>query len=94
MKKISYWKVKFQTLDEAVTEWRKVEKVNNGFISIEDDDASKWEEFYKFIDDEELRHLHKELIRSETSSLGKFTKEIIKEEFEKLKYPREYKIIR
>ena len=83
LKKISYWKVKFQTLDEAVNEWRKVEKVNNGFISIEDDEATKWEEFYKFIDgqidkehfdDEELRHLHKELIRSETCSLGKFNK--------------------
>lgn len=83
LKKISYWKVKCKTLKEAVTEWRKVEEVKNGFISIEDNEASKWEDFYKFIDeqidkehydDEEMRHLHKELIRSEMYSLGKFNK--------------------
>lgn len=83
LKRISYWKIKFKTLNEAVTEWRKIEQNNNGFLSIEDDEASKWEEFYKFIDgqidkeqfdDEEMRNLHKELIRSETCSLGKFNK--------------------
>ena len=94
LKKISYWKIKFKTLNEAVTEWRKVEQNNNGFISIEDDEASKWEEFYNFIDgqidkehfdDEEMRHLHKELIRSETYSLGKFNKRNDKRGIQKTK---------
>ena len=83
LKRISYWKGKYKTLYEAVMEWRKQEEEKNGFITIEENEAIKWEQFYKFIDDridkehsndEEMRNLHKELIRSETSSLGKFNK--------------------
>jgi hypothetical protein len=83
LKRISYWKGKYKTLYEAVMEWRKQEEEKNGFIDIGENEARKWEEFYKFIDeqidrehfdDEEMKNLHKELIRSETSSLGKFNK--------------------
>lgn len=83
LKKVSYWRQKCKTLQEAVEEWRKVEATRDGFISIEDDEAQKWLNFYTFIDaqidlehydDEEMKLLHKELIRTETSSLGKFNK--------------------
>ena len=62
-------------------QWRKVEEERNGFLEIEDEDATVWSKFYKFIDkhidkenfdNDEKRDLHKELIRTETSSLGRF----------------------
>ena len=83
VKKVSYWRNKCKTLEEAVAEWRKKEASRDGFISIEDEEAEKWLNFYSFIDekidqehfdDEEMRNLHKELIRTETSTLGKFNK--------------------
>ena len=82
-KRVSYWKRKYRTLQAAVVQWRKVEEERNGFVKIDDDDATKWNNFYDFIDkqidkehhnNDEMRDLHKELIRSETSSLGKFNK--------------------
>lgn len=80
-KRVSYWKKKFKTLKEAVSQWRKIEEKREGFITIEEDDAIIWKKFYEFIDlkidrehyaNEEMRDLHKELIRTETMTLGKF----------------------
>ena len=80
-KRISYWKKKFKTLEAAVLQWRKVEEDRNGFITLNEDDATIWAKFYEFIDqqidkehhgNEEMKELHKELIRTETKSLGKF----------------------
>ena len=81
LKRVSYWKKKFKTLQAAVTQWRKIEEERNGFIKVDEDEATIWNNFYEFIDkqrdkehhtNDEMRDLHKELIRSETSSLGKF----------------------
>ena len=83
IKKVSYWRNKCKFLEESVAEWRKKEASRDGFISVEDEEAEKWHNFYSFIDkkideehfdDEEMRNLHKELIRTETSTLGKFNK--------------------
>ena len=82
-KKASYWRTKCKSLEEAVQHWLKVELVRESMISIDDDEATKWANFYAFIDDlidkehfdsPEKRDLHKELIRSETCTLGKFNK--------------------
>lgn len=81
LKRVSYWKKKYKTLQSAVVRWRKVEDDRNGFVVIEEDDATIWGKFYDFIDkqidkehydNDEKRDLHKELIRTETISLGKF----------------------
>ena len=81
IKRTSYWKKKYKTLQLAVVQWRKVEEERNGFLEIEDEDATVWSKFYEFIDkqidkehfdNDEKRDLHKELIRTETSSLGRF----------------------
>ena len=82
-KRVSYWKKKYKTLQAAVIQWRKVEEERDGFVKIDEDDATIWNNFYEFIDkqidkehhsNDEMRDLHKELIRSETSSLGNFNK--------------------
>ena len=82
-KRVAYWRKKFITLQDAVIQWRKVEDERDGFVKIDEDYATIWNNFYEFIDkqidkqhhtNEEMRDLHKELIRSETSSLGKFNK--------------------
>ena len=81
LKRASYWRKKYTTLQLAVEQWRKIEEDRNGFVVIEDDDATIWSNFYEFIDkqidkehynNEEKRALHKELIRTETMTLGKF----------------------
>lgn len=84
IKKVSaYWKLKCKTLESGVKEWREKETANNGFITIKDDEATKWILFYDFIDelidkehadDPEKAALHKELIKTETKYLGKFNK--------------------
>ena len=80
-KRVSYWKKKFKTLKAAVSQWRKVEQERNGFLAVNEDESYQWTKFYEFIDkqidkehyaNEEMRELHKELIRTETSTLGKF----------------------
>ena len=80
-KRASYWKKQFKTLEAAVFQWRKVEENRNGFISINEDEATLWIKFYEFIDEkiesehignEEMIELHKELIRTETKNLSKF----------------------
>lgn len=82
-KKVAYWKGICKDLRSAVNHWRDVEKVRNGFLSVDDDEAKKWFEFYAFIDDlidkehaddKEKCDLHKELIRSELENLGKYNK--------------------
>lgn len=81
LKRASYWRKKYKTLQLAVVQWRKIEEDRNGFVVIEDDDATIWSKIYEFIDkqidkehfdNDEKRDLHKELIRTETMSLGKF----------------------
>ena len=83
IKKISYWKKKCKSIEEAVDHWRKIELGRDGMIAVGDEEAIKWASFYEFIDamidkehfdSPEKRELHKELIRSETSTLGKFNK--------------------
>ena len=83
IKKASYWKNKCRSIEEAVDHWRNVESERDGMITVGDEEAIKWESFYEFIDamidkehfdSPEKRELHKELIRSETSTLGKFNK--------------------
>ena len=80
-KRASYWKKKFEKLEVAVLQWRKAEEDRNGFLTINEDDATLWTKFYKFIDEKiesehignvEMIELHKELIRTETEYLGKF----------------------
>ena len=82
-KKSHYWKLKCKNIEAGVKEWRKKETQENGFIRIKDDEASKWIFFYEFIDElidkehknePEMAALHKELIKTETLSLGKFNK--------------------
>lgn len=82
-KKSHYWKLKCKNIEAGVMEWRKNETLKNGFITIKDDEASKWILFYEFIDElidkehknePEMAALHKELIKTETFSLGKFNK--------------------
>jgi hypothetical protein len=83
LKRVSYWKKKCKTLEEAVRLWREVELERKGMIEVGDDEALILENFYKFIDalidkehfdSPEKRELHKELIRAETNTLGKFNK--------------------
>ena len=82
-KKVSYWKSRCKDLKSVVAQWRKVEHERKGFININDEESDKWFKFYTFIDeliekehegDSERILLHKELIRSETSQLGKYNK--------------------
>lgn len=82
-KKISYWKVRCQELKSKVAQWRNLERERKGFIDVDQEESERWFKFYKFIDklienehtgDPEKILLHKELIRSETSQLGKFNK--------------------
>ena len=83
IKKCSYWKLKCKNIEASVEEWRKKEVEKDGFLKIKDDEAKMWIIFYDFINelidkehinDPELAALHKELIRTETQSLGKFNK--------------------
>jgi hypothetical protein len=83
IKRASYWRKKCKTLEEAVRLWREIELDREGMLEIGDDEALIWENFYKFIDDlidkehfssPEKRALHKELIRAETNTLGKYNK--------------------
>lgn len=39
-KRVSYWKNKFKNLEAAVSQWRKIEKVRNGFITVNEDESS------------------------------------------------------
>ena len=82
-KRISYWKVRCKDLKSAVAQWRKVERERKGFFDVDEVESDRWFKFYTFIDeliekehtgDPEKISLHKELIRSETSQLGKFNK--------------------
>ena len=82
-KKVSYWRFRCQDLEPAVAQWRKVEHKRKGFFDISEKESERWFEFYTFIDkfiekehegDPEKILLHKELLRSETSQLGKFNK--------------------
>ena len=41
-KKSHYWKLKCKNIEAGVKEWRKKETQENGFIKIQDDEASKW----------------------------------------------------
>ena len=83
VKKSSYWKLKCKNIETSVEDWRKKEEEKEGFINIKDDEAKMWITFYDFINelidkehpnDPEFAALHKELIRTETQSLGKFNK--------------------
>ena len=83
IKKIGYWRKKCISVEEAVDHWKKAELERDGMIAVGDEEAVKWASFYEFIDkmidkeqfdSPEKRELHKELIRSETSTLGKFNK--------------------
>ena len=83
IKKSSYWRLKCRNIQKSVEEWRKNEGETQGFVKIKDDEAKMWILFYDFINelidkehpnDPELASLHKELIRTETYSLGKFNK--------------------
>ena len=80
---MSYWQLQCQKLRNSVRQWRKVEHVRKGFIDVSEEESETWFNFYVFIDkmiskehagDPEKISLHKELIRSETSQLGKFNK--------------------
>ena len=71
----------FKNLEAAVSQWRKIEKERYGFITVNEDESSLWTKFYEFIDkqidkehhaNEEMRELHRELVRTEISTLGKF----------------------
>ena len=82
-KRISYWKVRCKDLKSAVAQWRKIELERKGFFDVDEEESDLWFRFYKFIDeliekehtgDPEKISLHKELIRSKTSQLGKFNK--------------------
>ena len=82
-KKICYWRLICIDLRSAVAKWREVEHERKGFICINEIESENWFNFYSFIDkhielehgkDEEKMKLHKELIRSEMSQLGKFNK--------------------
>ena len=70
-------------LRSAVEKWRNIEHERKGFLSINEDESQNWFNFYSFIDkfieaehpgDVEKQKLHKELIKSEMSQLGKFNK--------------------
>ena len=83
IKKSSYWRLKCKNIGKSVEEWRKKEDETQGFLKIKVDEAKMWILFYDFINelidkehpnDPELASLHKELIRTETYSLGKFNK--------------------
>ena len=83
VKKSSYWKLKCRNIEKSVDDWRKKEEETKGFLKIKDDEATMWILFYDFIyelidkqhpNDPELASLHKELIKTETHSLGKFNK--------------------
>jgi polyhydroxyalkanoate synthesis regulator phasin len=83
IKRASYWRNKCKTLEEAVRLWREIELDREGMLEIGDDKALIRENFYKFFDDlidkerfssPEKRALHKELIRAETNTLGKYNK--------------------
>lgn len=82
-KRVAYWKGLCKDLRGAVHNWRNVENSRNGFVAIEEEESIKWFKFYTFIDelieieygdDVEMSALHKELIRSELNTLGKFNK--------------------
>jgi hypothetical protein len=82
-KKISYWRLQCKDLRSAVQRWRKIEHERKGFFNVNDSESIKWHEFYEFIfsrideehkGDPEKIALHKELIKSEISQLGKFNK--------------------
>lgn len=82
-KRVSYWRFRCKDLKSAVAQWRKIEHERKGFFDVSEKESERWFKFYTFIDefierehagDSEKILLHKELLRSETSHLGKFNK--------------------